>query len=243
MAVATSLLIAGGVAVAAGATSNAIAAKRAKEEGIAQGDIASQQQAALDAMVEERPAFQNPYENMTNHFENLDNPYANLTVATEAFKIQADQADQALANSLDVMMETGQAAGGATALAQMALQSKRGIAASIQAQETQNKSMAAEGEAQIQTQKAQGAQRLDEMKAQGNAMEQQDAINFHEAQMDRTAKLLDNATQNQADARAARTQAIVGIGNSIASGVGMVVPGLGSMGADLSDVKSVVGGK
>ena len=209
MAVATSLLIAGGVAVAAGATSNAIAAKRAKEEGIAQGDIASQQQAALDAMVEERPAFQNPYENMTNHFENLDNPYANLTVATEAFKIQADQADQALANSLDVMMETGQAAGGATALAQMALQSKRGIAASIQAQETQNKSMAAEGEAQIQTQKAQGAQRLDEMKAQGNAMEQQDAINFHEAQMDRTAKLLDNATQNQADARAARTQAIV----------------------------------
>ena len=188
MAVATSLLIAGGVAVAAGATSNAIAAKRAKEEGIAQGDIASQQQAALDAMVEERPAFQNPYENMTNHFENLDNPYANLTVATEAFKIQADQADQALANSLDVMMETGQAAGGATALAQMALQSKRGIAASIQAQETQNKSMAAEGEAQIQTQKAQGAQRLDEMKAQGNAMEQQGAINFHEAQMDTTAK-------------------------------------------------------
>ena len=36
MAVATSLLIAGGVAIAAGATTNAIAAKRAKEEGRAQ---------------------------------------------------------------------------------------------------------------------------------------------------------------------------------------------------------------
>jgi len=223
----TALLIAGGVAAAAGATTSAIAAKRAKEEGRAQGDIAAQQQAALDAMVEERPAFKNPYDNMTNHFENLDNPYANLTVATEAFKIQADQADQALANSLDVMMETGQAAGGATALAQMALQSKRGIAASIQAQETQNKAMAAEGEAQIQTQKAQGAQRLDEMKAQGDIMEQQDAINFHEAQMDRTARLLDNANQNQADARAARTGAIVGIGNSIASGVGIAAGGIG----------------
>ena len=223
----TALLIAGGVAAAAGATTSAIAAKRAKEEGRAQGDIAAQQQAALDAMVEERPAFKNPYDNMTNHFENLDNPYANLTVATEAFKIQADQADQALANSLDVMMETGQAAGGATALAQMALQSKRGIAASIQAQETQNKAMAAEGEAQVQTQKAQGAQRLDEMKAQGDIMEQQDAINFHEAKMDRTAKLLDNANQNQADARAARTQAIVGIGNSIASGAGIAAGGIG----------------
>ena len=223
----TALLIAGGVAAAAGATTSAIAAKRAKEEGRAQGDIAAQQQAALDAMVEERPAFKNPYDNMTNHFENLDNPYANLTVATEAFKIQADQADQALANSLDVMMETGQAAGGATALAQMTLQSKRGIAASIQAQETQNKAMAAEGEAQIQTQKAQGAQRLDEMKAQGDIMEQQDAINFHEAQMDRTARLLDNANQNQADARAARTGAIVGIGNSIASGVGIAAGGIG----------------
>ena len=227
VATGTALLIAGGVAAAAGATSNAIAAKRAKEEGRAQGDIAAQQQAALDAMVEERPAFKNPYDNMTNHFENLDNPYANLTVATEAFKIQADQADQALANSLDVMMETGQAAGGATALAQMALQSKRGIAASIQAQETQNKAMAAEGEAQVQTQKAQGAQRLDEMKAQGDIMEQQDAINFHEAQMDRTARLLDNANQNQADARAARTGAIVGIGNSIASGVGIAAGGIG----------------
>lgn len=224
----TAILISAGVAAAAGVTASAIAAKRSKEEGKAQGDIAAQQQAALDAMVETRPEFKNPYENMTNHFENLDNPYANLTVATEAFKIQADQADQALANSLDVMMETGQAAGGATALAQMALQSKRGIAASIQAQETQNKAMAAEGEAQIQTQKAQGAQRLDEMKAQGDIMEQQDAINFHEAQMDRTAKLFDNASQNQADARAARTQAIVGIGNSIASGAGIAAGGFAS---------------
>ena len=163
---------------------------------------------------------------MTNQFANLDNPYANLTVATEAFKMQAEQADMALANSLDVMMETGQAAGGATALAQAALQSKRGIAASIQAQETQNKAMAAEGEANVQKMKAEGAQRLDEMKAQGDIMAQQDAINFHEAKMDRTAKLLDNAAQNEMDQRAARSAAIMGIGNAAVSGAGSIISGV-----------------
>jgi len=222
MGVMTGLAIAGTIA---GITSNAIAAKRAKDEAANQQEIKDTQQAALDALVEERPAFQNPYENMTNQFANLDNPYANLTVATEAFKMQAEQADQALANSLDVMMETGQAAGGATALAQAALQSKRGIAASIQAQETQNKAMAAEGEANIQKMKAEGAQRLDEMKAQGDILAQQDAINFHEAKMDRTAKLLDNAAQNEMDQRAARSAAIMGIGNAAVSGAGSIISG------------------
>lgn len=163
---------------------------------------------------------------MTNQFANLDNPYANLTVATEAFKIQAEQADQALANSLDAMMETGQAAGGATALAQAALESKRGIAASIQAQESANKAKAAEGEANVQRLKAEGAQRLDEMKAKGNQMEQQDAINFHEAKMDRTAKLLDNAAQNEQDQMAARSAAIMGIGNAAVSGAGSIIGGI-----------------
>ena len=131
MGVATAIIVGASIATVAGVTSNAIAANRAKKEGQAQDEEAQTQQQALDAMVEERPAFNNPYENMTNQYENLNNPYANLTVATESFKIQAEQADVALANSLDVMMETGQAAGGATALAQAALQSKKGIAASI----------------------------------------------------------------------------------------------------------------
>ena len=233
MAVATSLVIAGAVAAAAGATTQGIAARRAKNEADDQNNIKNTMQSALDSLVEERPAFTNPYENMTNQFENLDNPYANLTVATEAFKMQAEQADQALANSLDVMMETGQAAGGATALAQAALQSKRGIAATIQAQETQNKSLAAEGEMTTQKLEAEGAQRLDEMKAQGSILEQQDAINFHEAKMDRTAKLLDNAAQNEMDAKAARSAAIAGIGQSVVQGVGMIVPGFSSLGGEI----------
>mgnify|MGYP003126208792 FL=1 len=225
MGVVTSIAIAAGVAAAAGATTSAIAAKQAKEERDKQNDEASLLKDQLTALENSRPVFKNPYENMTNQFENLDNPYANLTVATEAFKMQAEQADMALANSLDVMMETGQAAGGATALAQAALQSKRGIAASINAQETQNKRMAAEGEANVALQKAQGAQRLDEMMAQGDIMAQRDAIDFHETKMNRTAGMMANAQQNALDANAARNAAIVGIGDAVVSGANIAAMG------------------
>jgi len=214
----TAILIGAGVSAAAGITSGAIAANKAKKEGQRQDAQAQTQQDALTALEAERPVMKNPYENMQNQFEDLSNPYANLTVATEAFKMQAEQADQALANSLDVMMETGQAAGGATALAQAALQSKRGIAASIQAQETQNRKMAAQGEANVAMAKAQGAQRVDELRSRGDAMEQQDAIGFHELKMDRAAGLMENAQQNSKDAQAARAASIAGISDSIATG-------------------------
>ena len=217
--------IAGGVAALGSVVTGAVAANKAKKEAARQDEIAKQQQDALSALEAERPVMSNPYDNMQNQFEDLSNPYANLTVATEAFKMQAEQADMALANSLDVMMETGQAAGGATALAQAALQSKRGIAASINAQETQNKRMAAEGEANVALQKAQGAQRLDEMMAQGDAMAQRDAIDFHETKMNRTAGMMANAQQNALDANAARNAAIVGIGDAVVSGANVLSMG------------------
>ena len=214
--------IAGGVAAIGGVVTGAVAANKAKKEAARQEEIAQQQQDALAALESERPAMTNPYENMQNEFEDLNNPYANLTVATEAFKMQAEQADQALANSLDVMMETGQAAGGATALAQAALQSKRGIAASINAQEATNNKMRAEGQASVEKAKAQGAQRLQEMMGQADMTVQKDAIAFQESKMDRAATLADNAMQNAADARGARIAAISGIGQSIVSAGGSI---------------------
>ena len=75
----------------------------------------------------------------------MDNPYANLAVATEAATMQMEQADIALANTLDTLRETGASAGGATALANAALQSKRGVTASIQQQEATNQQLAAKG--------------------------------------------------------------------------------------------------
>ena len=64
MAVATSIVL-GGIAAAVGATTNAIAAKKAKE-GAADAKLeAGMKQSALDALVEDRPVFNNPYENIT----------------------------------------------------------------------------------------------------------------------------------------------------------------------------------
>ena len=212
--------IAGGVAALGSVVTGAVAANKAKKEAARQDEIAKQQQDALSALEAERPVMSNPYDNMQNQFEDLSNPYANLTVATEAFKMQAEQADQALANSLDIMMETGQAAGGATALAQAALQSKRGIAASINAQEAQNNKMRAEGQASVEKAKAQGAANLQQLMGQADMTVQKDAIAFKEKQMDRASTLADNAMQNAADARGSRIKAISGMGDSMMQAAG-----------------------
>jgi len=83
----------------------------------------------------------------------MSNPFASLGVATQAAEIQMEQTDIALANSLDAMVATGAGAGGATALAQAALRSKKGVAASIESQEAQNEKLRAQGEQQLQQQK------------------------------------------------------------------------------------------
>lgn len=78
----------------------------------------------------------------------VKNPYANLGVATQAAEMQAAEADQALANTLDTVQATGMGAGGATALAMAAAKSKQGISASIEKQEADNEKLRAQGEQQ-----------------------------------------------------------------------------------------------
>ena len=114
---------------------------------------AKKQQEILEQQIEDlknnrEPAI-NPYAGMTNEM-------ANLGVATQAAEFQAEQTDIALANSLDAMRASGAGAGGATALAQAALQSKRSISASLQQQEAANQKAA-----------AQGAQNLAKLQAEG----------------------------------------------------------------------------
>ena len=75
----------------------------------------------------------NPYEDMTSLSGMMSNPMANLSVATQATDIQIEQTDIALANTLDTLRESGGGAGGATALAQAALQSKKNVAADVDA--------------------------------------------------------------------------------------------------------------
>ena len=131
-------------------------------------------QIALDAALAARKEAFNPYADMTNEF-------ANLGVATQAAEFQAEESDIALANTLDAMQASGAGAGGATALAQAALKSKRGISASIQQQEAANQKAAAQGAADVQRQKAEGEKYK-------FAIEEQRA----NADIDRAAKELDN---------------------------------------------------
>ena len=81
----------------------------------------------------------NPYDQVTSLASmatdlsnTFSNPMANLSVATQAAEMQIEQADISLANTLDTLRATGAGAGGATALAQAALKSKKGVAAGIE---------------------------------------------------------------------------------------------------------------
>lgn len=78
------------------------------------------------------------------------NPYKNMSVATKAAQMKVEETDKALANTLDTLRATGTSAGGATALAQAALQSKLGIAADIETQEVNNQKLEAKGELMVQ---------------------------------------------------------------------------------------------
>ena len=113
--------------------------------------------AQISSLEKTRQKVINPYDNFKDLSSlakdlsgKLSNPYANLGVATKSSEIQMEQTDIALANTLDTLRATGASAGGATALAQAALQSKKGVAASIEQQEAQNEKLRAQGRQYLQ---------------------------------------------------------------------------------------------
>ena len=91
--------------------------------------------------------------------------------------MQVEEADIALANTLDTLRATGASAGGATALAQAALQSKKGVAASIEQQEAANEKLRAQGEQYLQQAQIQEQRRLQNVDIQeGRRTQQADAM-------------------------------------------------------------------
>ena len=152
---------------------------REKEARIQKGIYEDQ----LEELKNNRQDIVNPYAGITNEF-------ANLGVATKAAEFQAEEADIALANTLDTLAATGAGAGGATALAQAALQSKRDISKTLQIQETQNQKLAAEGATNVARLQAEGE------KFVFNARE-----NREQQELDRTAGLLDEQRQREMDAQ------------------------------------------
>lgn len=239
MAVATA--IGAGVAIIGGAVSAHQASQAAKG---ARND-AARSRAEMAAIKAARQPITNPYANtkdisgMAKDLSGMiTNPYANLGVATQAAEMQAEEADLALANTLDTLRETGASAGGATALAQAALRSKKDISASIEAQESQNEKLKAQGEAEKNQLKMAEAQRLQTIKmGEAQRVQAADAAGkqfMFAANEDRTnadlgqsAGALTQAMQNEASAKAGEAAAWSGAAQGVGSAVGS---GMGSMG-------------
>ena len=134
-------------------------ARKAEANAQKERERIQRQMAAFEA---NRQSIINPYAGVTSNAalieemqDNLSNPFANLGVATQAAEIQMEQTDIALANTLDTLQATGASAGGATALAQAAKQSKKEVAANIEQQEAQNEKLRAQGEQDLQAKEMQ----------------------------------------------------------------------------------------
>ena len=227
-------------AIGAKVIGGAVAANQADKAAGRAKNAAERAQAEIDSLKASRGDVINPYEGVTDLSSmakdlsaQMSNPFAQLGVATQAAEMQAEQADIALANTLDTLRATGASAGGATALAQAALQSKKGIAASIEKQEAQNDKLRAQGEQTLQQNQIKEQQRIQNTalsegirtqtaEAQGAAFVFATEENRINADLDRAAGQLDQARAQQASSNQAKAAAWGGV----ASGVGDVLGSL-----------------
>ena len=199
----------------------------------------------LNSLENSRQAIINPWASskdlsgiITDTSGMLSNPYANIGVATQAAEIQAEEADISLANTLDTLRATGSGAGGATALAQAALQSKKGIAASIEQQESANEKLKADGESSLQQSRMAEQQRIQSAQlGEGQRMQATDAQgqqfvfgqteNREMQQLNRVQSQIDNAgaqeTQANQNASAAWSSALSSVGSIAGAAAGSMV--------------------
>jgi len=159
----TALLISGGAQLLGGIFGASSSSKRARREARRKDKLTRE----LNALENTRQSVINPYEGITDLSSMItdlssiaNNPYNSLAVATAATDMQIEQTDLALANTLDTLRSTGASAGGATALARMALESKKGVSADIQQQEARNQKLRLDGEANLQQIKMSEARRV-----------------------------------------------------------------------------------
>tara|TARA_R100001463_G_scaffold60677_2_gene113250 strand:+ start:7130 stop:7807 length:678 start_codon:yes stop_codon:yes gene_type:complete len=168
----------------------------------------------------------NPYEGVTSLSAMLSNPFEKLTVATKATEIQMEQTDIALANTLDTLRATGASAGGATALAQAALQSKKGIAADIERQEANNNQQRAAGEQRLQTQQMAEAQRIQQADVAGKQFVFGQREQREMQQLDRVSNQIAALRGQEAAAKRDQTAAVTGAISGVIGGVTNMVTGI-----------------
>ena len=211
------------IGIGASIVGGVLGASSAKKAAQAAAREKARLQNKLSNLEKNRQDVVNPYDDFTNLSGMITNPFANLGVATGAAEIKIEEADVSLANTLDTMRATGASAGGATALAQAALRSKKGVAASIEQQEKSNQDKAAAGEQRAQQQRMSEEQRMQQAGASGKqfvfgATEQREV-----KEMDRTYAEMMGAAQDQAQAKADQTGAMTGMFGSLATiGGGML---------------------
>jgi len=241
MAVATAIAAAA-IGAAGAIGGSAIAASSASKQAKRARNREKVLSAELDALENSRQEVINPYEGVTDLSAMVsdlssiaNNPFNSLSVSTAASEMQAEQTDLALANTLDTLRATGASAGGATALARMALESKKGISANIEQQEVNNQKLRAQGEQNLQAiklseaQRVQGALygeagRIQQTEVSGKEFvyseterRQTEQLNRKQAQITGQAQVATQARQNQASAIGAGISAVGNIASSFAS--------------------------
>jgi hypothetical protein len=238
MGVITAMAVGAAASLAGGAIAGGAAGKAARR---ARGDK-QRAEAELESIKNSRQQITNPYASTedlsglaTDLSSQLSNPFENLGVATKAAEIQIEQADISLANTLDTLRATGASAGGATALAQAALQSKQGVAASIEQQEAQNEKLRAQGEQNLMNAKMSEQQRMQNIAiSEGQRLQATDAAgkqfmfqaeeNRTNMDLDRAAGQISQAQAAEASANQAKAQAwssaIGGVGSIVSAGIG-----------------------
>tara|TARA_R100000005_G_C5002057_1_gene209480 strand:+ start:5835 stop:6503 length:669 start_codon:yes stop_codon:yes gene_type:complete len=214
-------LIVGGAVKVLGGIFGASAAKREARRREAQ---ARALEAKLNDLEANRQEIINPYEDVVNLSSMLSNPFNQLSVATKATEMQMEQTDIALANTLDTIRATGGGAGGATALAQAALQSKKGIAADIERQEVANEKQRLAGEQTLQQQRMAEAQRIQSAEVSGkqfvfNATEQREMQQLNRLSS-QIGALRGAAAQARADSTNMMMGAIGAVGDTLSSAFG-----------------------
>tara|TARA_R100001591_G_scaffold109482_1_gene119669 strand:+ start:6252 stop:6920 length:669 start_codon:yes stop_codon:yes gene_type:complete len=217
---AAGLIVGGAVKVLGGI----FGASKAKREARRRERQARALEAKLNDLEANRQEIINPYEDVVNLSSMLSNPFNNLSVATQATEMQMEQTDIALANTLDTIRATGGGAGGATALAQAALQSKKGIAASIEQQEVANEKQRLAGEQQLQQQKMAEAQRIQSAEVSGkqfvfNATEQREMQQLNRLSS-QIGALRGAAAQARSDSTNMMMGAIGAVGDTLGSAFG-----------------------
>jgi hypothetical protein len=200
----------------------------------------------LNQLEKNRQAIINPYEGVTDLSAMISdlssiasNPFDSLSVSTAGAEMQAEQTDLALANTLDTLRSTGASAGGATALARMALESKKGISASIEMQEANNNQLRAQGEQNLQAVKlaeakrVQGALmgeagRIQQVEASGKEFVYSEKERRETEQLNRKQAQITGQAQAAAQARADQSAAISSGINAIGNIAGSMAMAGGS---------------